>query len=147
MTQPNECMIGTYAGGYPGGMVTLASILEAASIPYGPDIRFKDFSDFKDVEDTSRRGLGYSMATWEWQGLDDIQRYALRAYCSALSAQVYVRTATNETTSAGIHVWHTYLATMLWVTEYEDREVWLKDVQGGYMLGAKFEFRALVAQD
>ena len=77
MTQPNECMIGTYAGGYPGGMVTLASILEAASIPYGPDIRFKDFSDFKDVEDTSRRGLGYSMATWEWQGLDDIQRYAL----------------------------------------------------------------------
>lgn len=146
MTQPNVCMIGAYAGGI-GGMVTLSSLLEGMGIPYEPDIKYQNFSAFQDMEDSSRRGLGYPFVTLKWQALSDVQRYALRTYCSALSSQIYIRVSTNETSSAGIHIWHTFLCTLLWVTDAEDREAWITDIQAGYMLDVKLICRALVQQD
>lgn len=147
MTQPNTIMIGAYAGGL-AGMVTLASILDEGKISSEPDCKFTDFAGFQDAEDTSRRGLGYAMCEMNWTSLSDTQRYTLRQFCpSKLSAQVFIRVSTNETNSAGVHIWHTYLATMLWITGAETRTIYHTDQDPGVWEGAIIQFRALIQQD
>ncbi len=142
MTVPTTFMIGTVAGG-TGGMVSLNSLLSLDGSAVDPDYAFTDFSGNEDMEDGSRRGIGYSMCTMNWASLTDTQRYQLRQFCPSLSNVVLIGVPTNETDVNGVHIWHTYNAEMLWATKSEDRQLW-SPTQGGRVMSLDLTFRALI---
>ncbi len=68
--------------------------------------------------DGTQRGLGYPRARWLFKGLRPEQRENLKDFCSALSAEVYIRTPTNET-AAGVRTWDDFSGILQWTTEPE----------------------------
>lgn len=67
-------------------------------------------------------GRGYARARWFLRGLRYEQRENLRDFCTGLSAEVYIRTPTNET-AAGVRTWDDFLAIIHWTEGPELVEV------------------------
>src|SRR5512142_323364 len=83
----------------PARWASLDALLGYMGKPVDPQWTYEPYSSYANLGDGTRRGLGFPVATWHWQFLRDTQREALRALCPGLSASVYVRTLTNETSS------------------------------------------------
>ncbi len=116
---------------------TVDSLLSRLGKPADPQWTYQPYTSYQDLLDGTRRGMGFPMATWHWQFLTDVQREALRALCPGLSAQVYIKTLTNET-SSGVRTYGTFSAVMFWPPASEDK-------QAGNVLGFTLEFHHLVA--
>lgn len=61
-------------------------------------------------------GKGFPTCEWTFSMLEADQREQLRSFCAGASAEVYIRTMTNEGDAFGI-----YRAVMVWPLE-EDRD-------------------------
>lgn len=68
--------------------------------------------------DGTQRGLGYPRVRWLFKGLRPEQRENLKDFCASLSAEVYIRTPTNET-AAGVRTWDDFSGILQWTTEPE----------------------------
>jgi len=121
----------------PADWTLLDTLLGVLGKPVDPQWTYTPFSDHVVLGDGSVRGLGFPQATWHWQFLRDTQREALRALCPGLSASVYIRTLTNES-SSGVRTYGNFLCVMYWPPASEDK-------QAGNVLGFTLEFHHMVA--
>lgn len=93
----------------PSGDITVDRALEWEYQPYAEAV---------ELASGNVRGLGLPVVTWKFRALRPEQRENLKDFCSALSADVYIQTPTNET-AAGVRTWKKYQAIMKWTTTYE----------------------------
>lgn len=123
MTAPNDFLIATYATGTdPENWTTVSSLLSSVS----SDItaaraltwEIQPFSKYVTIGDGSTNGLGFPVVKWTFKDLRVEQRENLRDFISGTSAQLYIRTATNET-SAGVRTWQDYLCIGHWMQRSE----------------------------
>jgi hypothetical protein len=87
---------------------TLANLETLATPVSAPRHTLLVYSKPTPLSDGSVRALGWPTTTWHWDFLTQAQYTALRAYCSGLSAVVYINTKKNTA------AYQTYRATMLW---------------------------------
>lgn len=106
------------AGDNPNNWDALASILDGPE----PDWSYRPYQEAVMLGNGQKRGMGFPSATWTWRGISETDRETLRGYCSGLSAEVYVATPTNETTS-GARDWINASAIMQWMDEDEEKNV------------------------
>jgi hypothetical protein len=130
--------IGTILDGAYADFATLKGIIYNLDKPVDPEWTFAPFAAHLDLADGSRSGIGFPRTTWAWKHRKDVHMEVLRAICPGLSAQVYIRTPTNDT-SSGARVFRTFHAQMLWMPDTEDK-------QAGYTLEVNFEFRNMRIQ-
>jgi hypothetical protein len=95
-----------------GGTVTFQN-LEALSgtglVPLtAPKSTFTDYSTSMPLGDGTVRGGGWSVASWHWDFLSKTQRDAIKTYCTAKSAEVYINTRKADLSYAA------YKAVMVW---------------------------------
>jgi len=103
------------AGTNPASWTAVSTLLSnGGDIDQLPDWSFTPYPEFTERGDGGRSGQGLPVAAWRWKALRAEQRENLRDFCSALSAEVYIQTPTNETTS-GARVWKNYRCQMLWM--------------------------------
>lgn len=112
MPDPNELMIGTFAGGV-GGMVTISSLGQGT---YASKIAEGAFtvdpvhrSVVVRLGDGTEQENGWLQAAWHINGLRGEQYSALIAYKTAHSHQLYIRTLDNDGKT-----FKNYLATVIW---------------------------------
>lgn len=79
---------------------------------------FQQFSKYVKMADGQYKGLGFPTAAWIFKGLRVEQREAMRDYVTGTSAEVYIRTPTNETVD-GVRVWKDYVCLVHWVQRSE----------------------------
>lgn len=88
--------------------------------PGDPDWSFQPYSTSVRLADGTLQGNGFPIAKWRWRGMNDIDRETLRDFVgSNLSAEIYIRTATNETSSGAI-VYKSFFGIMNWTDTDED---------------------------
>ena len=75
-----------------------------------PKSNFQDSSRYVTLGDGSVRGLGWLAAEWRWTFLTRAQRDELKTFCAGASADVFIRTRTNDT----IDTYGEYSAKMIW---------------------------------
>jgi hypothetical protein len=114
----SEFRIATTSGGLASANSLLSTILAGYDKHYEPEYSFKPQSSFIDVPNGGRRAMGKPVAIWKWAGLRFEQRQLLRAFCTGLSTLVYIKTATNET-SSGTRTFTRYSAWMNWNPQTE----------------------------
>lgn len=134
MTVTDTFYIGTDSDEF-SDFLTLASRLANKGKPIEPQWTFTPFADHRELADGTRLGVGSPQATWHWDHRDDVHLEALRALCPGLSANLFIRTPTNDT-SSGARVWETFSCIMLWPPIDEDK-------QAGHTLDFTIEFRRL----
>ncbi|MCJ7435514.1 MAG: hypothetical protein MUO77_18685 [Anaerolineales bacterium] len=140
MTVPDTWMLGL-----PGGCVeddpddwsTLQSIMGEADMPIKPDDAYFPHSTYTDNCDGSRTAQGWIKVIWRFKMVTATQREALRDFCADLSAEVYLRTRTNEYDQYGERAWINLEGQLLWPPEDEN-------VDGDYVGDLDIEFRACV---
>lgn len=122
----------------PASWPLLSTTLANLGKPVDPLWTYEAGSSYKLLGDGTRRLMGFPVATWHWNFLNDACREALRAFCSApaISAPVYIRTLTSET-SGGVRTYGNFQAVMFWPPAAEDR-------QAGNVLGFTLEFHRMV---
>jgi len=107
----------------PSNWNTLASLLAGTDISASPDWTHTPYSTYSERGDGGRTGHGTPIVAWRWKGLRQSQRESLRTIITNLSAQVYIQTPTNETSSSGtVRVWANYLCQALWMPVDENVE-------------------------
>jgi len=77
-------------------------------VPRDPQPAMAHYADYVQLGDGTRRGVGYLQAEWRWQFITWDEVDALKAYCSGVSAAVYITTPDNTGD------WTGYSATMHW---------------------------------
>jgi hypothetical protein len=82
------------------------------------DWEYQPYLRFIDLQNGGRLGAGSPFVRWTFRALRELQREALRDFCTSLSAEVYIRTPTNEFVT-GARVWKDFLCQMLWMTDEE----------------------------
>jgi len=82
------------------------------------DWEFQPYATYQTLGDGLRKGRGSPVGRWKFGALRPEQRENVRDFCTGLSAEVYIRTPTNETASE-VRVWRDYLATMHWTPNEE----------------------------
>jgi len=134
----------TWMLGVPGGCVdddpidwtSLKDIIGEADIPVEIDDSYFPYSTYTDNGDGSRTGQGWIRVIWRIKIVHAWQRQALRAYCPGLSADVYLRTHTNEYNDCiEEYDWINLRGQMHWMVGDEERE-------GQYVNNIEFEFVA-----
>lgn len=106
-----------------------------------PDPTFAPFAAYNDNVDGSRSGVGFPMATWKWQGKEDVRVDLLEDFWDgALSVPLYIRTKTNRLDIYNAPIYRTYLCEALWPPKDEDK-------QAGQTLGFEIEFRHMILQE
>lgn len=103
--------IGTFAGGV-GAITNLESLATPVTPPrwfYRGDVERRKLAS------GLIRSLGLPVAEWRWGVISQAQRDMLRTFCSGASAQVYIRTKTNNSSDA----YANFLAMMVWPEEEE----------------------------
>lgn len=135
---PSTFMIGT---DLDTDFDTLNEVLETADA-VDPDATFTPFAAFHENIDGSRSGVGFPMATWKWQGKEDLKVEVLQAFWDgALSVPLYIRTLINRVDDeSGERVFRTFLTQALWIERAEDK-------QAGYTLDVELNFRHLIIQE
>ena len=133
---PSAFMIGT---DLDSDFETINTVLETAEA-VDPDATFAPFAAYTDNVDGSRSGVGFPMATWKWQGKEDLKVELLQEFWDgALSTPLYIRTMTNRVDEDGNRIFRTFLTQALWPPKD-------LDMQAGYTLGFQLEFRHLIIQ-
>jgi hypothetical protein len=112
----------TYAG-----LTNLEDIVGLQSAPHHSLI---EYSQPTTVGDAAVKSLGWRMTTWHWDFLTQAQYTALKTFCAALSASVYIQTKKNDGT------YQIYTAIMHWPTKEPEYE-------SGRLLDITVEFVAL----
>jgi len=82
------------------------------------DWGYQSYSSYDELGNGARLGKGYPRARWTFRGTRPEQRENLKDFCPSLSAQVYIRTPTNET-AAGVRIWGDFLCWMHWTVGEE----------------------------
>jgi len=102
---------------------TLEELIWDAGIPNNPDSSYVPHSEV--VRSLSGRSYarGYPTATWHWDVISAANRATLRSFCPGASAEVYIRTRTNEIEVSGQDVFIDCLAVMNWMAGEEEQEV------------------------
>lgn len=137
MPWPNAFMIGT---DLDTDFQTLNDLFETADA-VDPDATFAPFAAYTDNVDGSRSGVGFSMSTWKWEGLDDLKVDTLEEFWDgALSVPLYIRTLINRVDDNGDRIFRTFLTQALWLPKDEDK-------QAGYTLAAAIDFRHMIIQE
>ena len=101
----NEFKIGTTLLGM--NLLSALVAVPETEIPM-PDSSFSLYSGAVDLADGLQRGLGKSTAVWHWEALTHTQREALKAYCSGLCADIFIRTLDEDNEYAdysGFMIW------------------------------------------
>ena len=134
----------TWMLGLPGGCIeddpadwnTLQSIIGEADIPVEVDDSYFPQSTYTDNGDGSRTAQGWIKVIWRFKITHAWQREALRAYCPGLSADVYLRTHTNEyNVCIEEYDWISLRGQMCWPIADEAKD-------GRFVSDLEFEFRA-----
>jgi hypothetical protein len=99
--------IATDVNDIPTGYLFLLGISAPQSLP------FVEAADAVELGNGHVTVLGVGLAVWQWGFMEVSERDALRAYCPAYSAEVFIRTLDAS------NVWETYRAIMLWPTKGE----------------------------
>lgn len=137
-------MINTWRLGVPGGCVeddpadwtTLQGIIGEADIPIEIDDSYFPYSTYTDNTDGSRTGQGWIKVIWRIKIAHAWQREALRAFCTGLSADVYLTTQTNEyNVCLEEYDWINLRGIMCWLVADESKD-------GKYVTDLEIEFRA-----
>jgi hypothetical protein len=120
------------------GMQPLDTLLETSQ-GIDPDWSFKPYSTWTRLANKRKRGNGFPIAIWRWNGLSLSHRQTLRDLISPdLSGPVYIRTATNDIDDVYEEiVYKTFQAEMNWTEEDED-------IQAGSDLGVIITFTHLI---
>lgn len=105
----------------PDDWDSLSDILSFLNIPVEPEPTYEKYSVTRDLLDGSRKGNGFSKASWRLKLMRDYAREILRPYCPGLSNEVYITTSTNEVLSGAV-VWVNLKTQMLWAPGSEDRD-------------------------
>lgn len=103
-----------------GGLAAIDSILSTQTGDVDPDWSFQPYSQTIRLGNGKTKGQGFPIAKWRWKGFEDVNREVFKTFVTTnLSNDVYIRTATNETTS-GVVVFKRYLCVMNWPSADED---------------------------
>lgn len=117
--------------GVPGGCIedtpadwtTLQDIIGEADIPVEVDDSYFDQSTFTQNGDGSRSPQGFIRVVWRIPIAHAWQRQALKAYCPGLSADIYLRTKTNEYNACiEEYDWISLRAWMNWMPADETKD-------------------------
>jgi hypothetical protein len=96
--------------------------LEGLTVPLPPPHAiYKSYQNIVPLGDMTTRGIGFPSAVWRWASLTDAQRDQLRSFCAGSSAEIYIRTRTNENTNE----YKSFKGVMIWPTE-EDPDSYSK---------------------
>lgn len=79
---------------------------------------FEPYSKYTRLANGQKRGMGFPIARWIFKGLRPGQRENLRDFCLTVSADVYIRTPTSET-SGGVRTYGDYSAILSWMERSE----------------------------
>lgn len=118
----NEFLLAALAtGADPDDWTSVESLLSA--VDEEPSMRTLDWEfapavKFAKLADGTTKAIGLPVARWTFKYLRPEQRENLRDFCAGMSAEVYIRTKTNET-SAGARTWGDYQAIMSWMERGE----------------------------
>lgn len=89
----------------------LIQFLESLTTPVvPPKSTFSPYSGLAELGSGNFKGIGYPVATWQWQVLQQDQRDELRTFCPDVSSTVYIRTYTKENSDET----NLYEAIMTW---------------------------------
>jgi hypothetical protein len=102
-------------GTTPETMTNLASLSPA--IP-APKVRYRPYSKLLNLGNGLTRGAGWAVAEWRWGFLSQAQRDKLRTFCTGASAQIYIKTKTNDNSDA----YKTFSCVVDWPIESEERD-------------------------
>lgn len=118
----NEFLIAAKAtGSNPNNWTAVEGLLAAVSgdvTMRAFEFNFQPYAKYVKLGNAQKKGMGFPVATWSFRALRSEQRENLRDFCADISAEVYIRTRTNETV-AGAAVWKDYLCIMNWVERAE----------------------------
>lgn len=116
----DQFLIATLATGInPANWTTVESLLGAEDITLRAlEWSFNPYSKYIKLHDGKIRGVGAPIAVWSFKALRPEQRENLRDFCTGISADVYIRTPTNDTV-AGVRQWGNFQAIMNWMTRSE----------------------------
>ncbi len=98
-----------------GSMVKLENLATPVDYPKGT---FTPYSEEMPMVSGIVRGVGYPVATWNWNVLTRSQRDMLRTFCPGKSAFVYIRTKTMDSSDS----YANYYGVMVWPTQQEERD-------------------------
>lgn len=118
MTAPTDFLIAAYAtGNNPDNWSVVSTLLSSVSADISSarvlEWEYQPYSSIVELADGEQFGRGSAQARWIFGALRPEQRENLKDFCTGLTAQVYIRTPTNET-SAGVQVWRDALCWMHW---------------------------------
>jgi hypothetical protein len=116
--------------------LSLTDILPNIDIPVDPDWSFKKYSTAIRYGRGHLIGQGFPIAVWRWNHFSDLHREVFRELCPDLSADMYIKTPTNETED-GVPIFKPFSCIMNWMTEDEDKQI-------NRTLGVIFTFTHLV---
>lgn len=103
-------------GADPDDWTEVQDLLSAASLDITLRTLVWEYQPYSKVEivgDGTQFGRGFPRARWLFKGLRPEQRENLKDFITALSADVYIRTPTNET-AAGVRVWGDFSGIAHW---------------------------------
>jgi hypothetical protein len=101
----NEFKIATYVAGVAG-----LTLLSALTVPIpDPQAHFRLYTDYEDLGDKTKLGIGAPWAEWRFPVLTTEQRNQLRYYCAGASLRLYIRTIKEDQLTFA-----SYLAVMVW---------------------------------
>lgn len=98
------------------GSTSTTTTLATLGVP-DPKSPFSFYADESQMASSKWVGRGLPIITWRWGYLTQTQRNALRAYCTGISATVYIDTQENDNSDA----YKRYKCTMKWPND-EERE-------------------------
>ena len=110
-----------------GNKVTLDTL-----VPRDPQPALAHYAEYIRLGDGTTRGAGWIQAEWRWEFISLTEIAALKAYCTGITASVYITTLDNEGD------WTGYSATMVWPQISEP-------LHGDYIQDFVIEFVELVA--
>lgn len=117
-----DIRIGTTASSDPNDWSTVASLLSSVSndvtAARALEWSFEPYSDYKLTGNGDAIGRGLPVVTWVFSALRLEQRENLRDFIPDVTADVYIRTPTNETV-AGVRVLKDYACKAKWVQRAE----------------------------
>lgn len=112
MPDPDELMIGTFAGG-TAGMVTISSLGLGTYSPKIAEGAFTidpaHYSGEVTLGDGTQREVGWLQSAWHINGLRGQQYTDLIVYRTGHSSKVYIRTLDNDSKT-----FKNYLCVMIW---------------------------------
>jgi hypothetical protein len=125
-------LIGDNASANPDDWSVVSTLLSSVSNDITVDRAMQwshqDYSQYEKLGNMDSRGYGFPVVVWRFKALKEEQRENLRDFIPDVSAQVYIRTPTNETV-AGVRVWKDYLCYGKWTQRAEIIDAGLENVR------------------